>query len=58
MEGAREMAQQLRILAALPRGSEFNSQQPHDGSQLSIMGSDPLFWHEGVHADRTLIYII
>jgi hypothetical protein len=26
------------------RGPEFNSQQPHDGSQLSIMGSDALFW--------------
>jgi hypothetical protein len=26
------------------RGSEFNSQQPHDGSQPSVMGSDVLFW--------------
>ena len=25
-------------------GSEFNSQQPHDGSQASVMGSDVLFW--------------
>ena len=23
-----------------PRGPEFNFQQPHDGSQLSVMGSD------------------
>jgi hypothetical protein len=26
------------------RGPEFNSQQPHDGSQLSVMESDALFW--------------
>ena len=25
------------------RGSEFNSQQPHGGSQPSVMGSDALF---------------
>jgi histidinol-phosphate/aromatic aminotransferase/cobyric acid decarboxylase-like protein len=24
--------------------SEFNSQQPHGGSQPSVMGSDALFW--------------
>jgi hypothetical protein len=26
------------------RGPEFNSQQPHDGSQPSEIGSDALFW--------------
>jgi hypothetical protein len=26
------------------RGPEFNSQQPHGGSQPSVMGSDVLFW--------------
>ena len=25
-------------------GPEFNSQQPHGGSQSSVMGSDALFW--------------
>jgi hypothetical protein len=25
------------------RGAEFNSQQPHGGSQPSVMGSDALF---------------
>ena len=25
------------------RGPKFNSQQPHDGSQLSVTGSDALF---------------
>jgi hypothetical protein len=27
------------------RGPEFNSQQPHGGSQPSIMNSDAFFWH-------------
>jgi hypothetical protein len=26
------------------RGPEFSSQEPHSGSQLSVMGSDALFW--------------
>jgi hypothetical protein len=39
------------------RGPEFNSQHPHGGSQPSVMGSDALFWHAGVHADRALICI-
>jgi hypothetical protein len=26
------------------KGSEFKSQQPHGGSQPSVMGSDALFW--------------
>jgi hypothetical protein len=34
---AGEMAQWLRALTALP---EFTSQQPHGGSQPSVMGSD------------------
>jgi hypothetical protein len=39
------------------RGLEFNSQQPHGGSQTSVMGSDALFRQAGVYADRALIYI-
>jgi hypothetical protein len=35
------MAQWLRGLTALPRGHEFNPQQPHGGSQPSVMGSNP-----------------
>ena len=27
-----------------PRGPEFNSQQPHGGSQPLVVGSDALFW--------------
>ena len=41
---AGEMAQGLRVLTALPEGPEFKSQQPHGGSQPSVMGSDALFW--------------
>jgi hypothetical protein len=32
------------------RGPEFKSQQPHGGSQPSVMGSGALFWPAGVHA--------
>ena len=42
--GAGEMVQRLRALAALPRGPEFNSQQPHGGSRPSIMRFSALFW--------------
>jgi hypothetical protein len=34
------------------RGPRFNSQQPHGGSQPSVMGSDALSWH----AHKTLMY--
>jgi hypothetical protein len=36
------MAQKLRALTS--RSPEFNSQQPHGGSQPCVMGSDALFW--------------
>ena len=39
------------------RGPEFNFQQPHGGSQPSLVESDALFWHKVIHADRVLIYI-
>jgi len=53
------MAPRLRALSALP-GLEFNPQQPHGGSQPSVIGSDALFWPVGVHAGRKLndVYII
>jgi hypothetical protein len=38
---SKTKAQRLRALTALP---EFNSQQPHGGSQPPIMGSDAFFW--------------
>jgi hypothetical protein len=31
------------------RSPEFNSQQPHGGSQPSVMESDAFFWHAGVY---------
>ena len=48
------MAQWLRALPALPKGPEFNSRQPHGGSQPSVMRSDALFWPAGIHTDRIL----
>ena len=30
-------------------GPEFDSQQPHGGSQPSVMRSGALFWPEGIH---------
>jgi hypothetical protein len=42
---AGEMAQRVRVLtASTSRGPEFNSQQPHGGSQPPVMRSDALFW--------------
>jgi len=38
------------------RGPEFIAQQPHGGSQPSVMGSDALFWYAAVSTDRALIY--
>jgi hypothetical protein len=38
------------------RGSEFNSQQPHGGSQPFVMGSDA-FCSAGIHADRALTHM-
>jgi hypothetical protein len=37
------MAQQLRAPRS-SEGPEFKSQQPHDGSQPSVMRFDTLFW--------------
>jgi hypothetical protein len=43
--GARQMAQWLRrALTSSSRSPEFNSQQPHGGSQPSVMGPNVLFW--------------
>ena len=40
----KEVAQQLRALSALPEVLEFNFQQPHGGSQPSVMGPGAFFW--------------
>jgi hypothetical protein len=42
--GAGEMAQWVRAPDCSSEGPEFESQQPHGGSQPSIMRSDALFW--------------
>lgn len=51
------MAQCLRAPGALPVVVEFNSQQPRGSKQTSIVGSNALSWHAGVHADEAFIYI-
>jgi hypothetical protein len=43
-EGASEMAQWVRAPDCSSEGPEFKSQQPHGGSQPSVMRSDSLFW--------------
>jgi hypothetical protein len=50
------MAQWLRALTVLPKGPEFNSQQPHGGSQPPQWDLMPL---SGVSEDSysVLIYI-
>jgi hypothetical protein len=49
------MAQWLGALTALLIVLSSNPSKPHGGPQLSILGSDALFWRAGVHADRVLI---
>ena len=39
---------------SIAKGPEFNSQQPHGGSQPSVMRSGALFWPSGIYTDRIL----
>jgi hypothetical protein len=41
---AGEMSQWVRAPDCSSEGQEFKSQQPHGGSQPSVMRSDSLFW--------------
>ena len=47
----------VKSIACSSRGPKFNSQQPHGGSQPSVMGSDALFWCVSEDSDSALIYI-
>jgi hypothetical protein len=47
----------VKSIGCSSTGPEFNSQQPHGGSQPSVMGSDAFFWHADVHAGRALIHL-
>ena len=49
----------IKNTACSSRGPGFKSQQLDidGGSQPSIMGTDALFCHAGIHADRALICI-
>jgi hypothetical protein len=41
---AGEMAQWVRVPDCSSEGPKFKSQQPHGGSQPSVMRFDSLFW--------------
>ena len=43
-DGAGKVAEWVRALTTLPEGPEFKSQQPHGGSQPSLVRSDTFFW--------------
>jgi hypothetical protein len=43
---AGEMAQWVRAPDCSSEGQEFKSQQPHGGSQPSVMRPDALFWRQ------------
>ena len=47
----------IKKIGCSSRGCEFKSQQPYDGSQTSLMKSDPSFWYAGVNTDTKAIYI-
>jgi hypothetical protein len=52
------MARWLRALTALSRGPEFNSQQPHGGSQPLVMRSNAMGSSGASEdSDSVLIYI-
>ena len=44
---------EVKSIECSSRGPKFNSQQPHGGSQPSVMRSDA-FWCASIHADRAL----
>ena len=50
------MAQQLRALTT-QEGLSSIPQQPHGRSQLSVTGSDALFWCVSEDSDSVLTYI-
>jgi hypothetical protein len=50
------MAQWVRAPDCSSEGPEFKSQQPHGGSQPSVMRSDFLFWSVGRQLQCTYIY--
>jgi hypothetical protein len=44
VNGAGEMGSAVKSTNHSSRGPEFNSQEPHGGSQPSEIGSNSLFW--------------
>jgi hypothetical protein len=54
---ARETAQMLRTLAVLNKGTRFNSQNPYDSSQLSVIPVPEDLTPLHRHAGRTPMHI-
>jgi hypothetical protein len=48
--GLERCLKKIKSTGSSSRGSKFNSQQPHGGSQPSIRKSDALFWPVDVYA--------
>ena len=44
LKGSWRDGSAVKSIDCSSRGPEFNSQQPHGGSQPFVMGSDALFW--------------
>ncbi|KAM7331541.1 hypothetical protein ACRRTK_008249 [Alexandromys fortis] len=42
---------EVKSIACSSKGPEFNSQQPHGGSQPSVKRSGALFWPSGMHTE-------
>jgi hypothetical protein len=45
---------EVKNIECSSRGHAFNPQQPHGGSQPTVMGSDALLWCASIHTSRTL----
>ena len=56
-EGRRD-GSEVKSTGCSSRGPEFNSQQPHGGSQPPVMRYGAIFWPEGIHAGRAFIHKI
>ena len=50
-------ASEVKSTVCSSRGHEFNSQQPHGGSQPSVMRTSALSWLAGINAGNT-VYLI
>ena len=57
MEGWRD-GSEVQSTDCSSRGPEFNSQQPHGGSQPSVMRSGAPYWPANIKNRENTVYII